>query len=37
MYEYWAGDGVRTSAMLSTKAISSKVQWFLAFHSGIQS
>jgi hypothetical protein len=37
MYEYWAGDGARTPAMLSTEAISSKVQWFLALHSGIQS
>jgi hypothetical protein len=37
MYENWAGDSPRTPAMLSTKAISSKVQWCLAFHSGIQS
>ena len=37
MYAYWAGDGPRTPAQLSTEAVSSKVQWFLAYHSGIQS
>jgi hypothetical protein len=38
MYGYWVGDGPRTPAQLSTKAVSSKVQWFLAYqHSGIQS
>jgi hypothetical protein len=34
MYAYWAGDGPRTPAKLSTKAVSSKVQWSLAYHSG---
>jgi hypothetical protein len=37
MYQFWSGDGPHTPAQLSTKAVSSRVQWFLAFHHGIQS
>jgi hypothetical protein len=37
MYAYWAGNDPPTQAQLSTQSISSKVQWFLAHHSGIQS
>jgi hypothetical protein len=37
MYQFWSGDGPHTPAQLSTEAVSSRVQWFLAFHSGIQS
>jgi hypothetical protein len=37
MYQFWSGDGFNTPAQLSTKAVSSKVQWFLVFHQDIQS
>jgi hypothetical protein len=37
MYQFWSGDGPNTPAQLSTEAVSSKVQWFLAFHQDIQS
>jgi hypothetical protein len=37
MYQFWSGDGPQTPAQLSTEAVSSRVQWFLAFHHSIQS
>jgi hypothetical protein len=37
MYAYWAGDGPRTPAQLSTETISSKIQWFLISPVGTQS
>jgi hypothetical protein len=37
MYQFWSGNGPHTPAQLSTKAVSSRLQWFLAFHQGIQS